>query len=415
MSKRVAILTGGGDVPGLNVCLKSLVYRVIDEGFEPIGVRKGWEGLVNYNYQDPTTYGDHFIELTKNLVRSIDRTAGSFLHSSRINPLDPSPRQMPEFLRKPDVEHYDLTDHIIDVVERLGFKALIVVGDDDMLHYAAHLNQKGVPIIGVPKTIHNNIYGTDYTIGFSTGLARSVAFIHELRALAGSREQIIVVETFRVNSGLSSLMTAFLAGADRAIIPEVPYDPEKLALLVMRDKRLNPANYAVVTVSDGSRIVSKKVLQYTPHLSPRSKSEVLQLMTEEKAKEARAEDEFILDEVLETGSSMAGSGMVVAELLQHLTHEEVFLQPLTYLLRTGSPDGQDLLGATNFAILAARLLKEGKFGRMTAYQQRYNLTDVDLNIVTTGVHGVDLDSMYDVDEYKPKVNLIWAAQEDRLT
>lgn len=411
MSKRVAILTGGGDVPGLNVCLKSLVYRVIDEGFEPIGVRKGWEGLINYNYHDPTTYGDHFIELTKNLVRPIDRAPGSFLHSSRINPLDPPHRQVPEFLRKSKAKSYDLTDHIIDVVERLGFKALIVVGDDDMLHYAAHLSQKGVPVIGIPKTIHNNIYGTDYTIGFSTGLARSVAFIHELRALAGSREQIIVVETFRVNSGLSALMTAFLAGADRAIIPEVPYDPEKLALLVMRDKRLTPANYAVVIVSDGSRIVPEKVLQYTPHLSPRSKSEVLQLMTEEKAKEARTKEEFILDEVLETGSSMAGSGMVVAELLQHLTHEEVFLQPLTYLLRTGSPDGQDLLGATNFAILAARLLKEGKFGRMTAYQQRYNLTDVDLKVVTQGVHGVDIDSMYDVDEYKPKVNLIWAAQE----
>ena len=134
-------------------------------------------------------------------------------------------------------------------------------------------------------------------------------------------------------------------------------------------------------------------------------------MTEQKAEEAKAEDEFVLDEVLETGSSLAGSGMVAAELLNQLTDEEVFLQPLTYLLRTGPPDGQDLLGATNFAILAVRLLKEGKFGRMTAYQQRYNLTDIDLSVVTKGVHRVDVDEMYDVAEYKPKVNLIWAAQE----
>lgn len=411
MSKRVAILTGGGDVPGLNVCLKSLVYRVIDEGFEPIGVRKGWEGLVNYNYQDPTTYGDHFLELTKNMVRPIDRAPGSFLHSSRINPLDPPPKLVPKFLRQPETAKPDLTRHIIDVVERLEFKALIVVGDDDMLLYAAHLSRQGVPIIAIPKTIHNNIYGTDYTIGFSTGLARSVAFIHELRALAGSREQVVVVETFGVDSGLSSLMTAFLAGVDRAIIPEVPYNPEKLARLLSRDKQLNPNNYAVVTVSDGSRIEPDKVLEYTPHLSPRSKSEVLQLMTEDKAKAAKAQDDFTLDDVVETGSSLAGSGMVVAELLQHLTGDEVFLQPLTYLLRTGPPDGQDLLGATNFAILAARLLKAGKFGRMTAYQQRYNLTDVDLNIVTEGVNRVDIEKMYDVDQYRPRVDLIWAAQE----
>jgi 6-phosphofructokinase 1 len=278
-----------------------------------------------------------------------------------------------------------------------------------MLKYAAHLSRQGVPIIGIPKTIHNNIYGTDYTIGFSTGLARSVAFIHELRALAGSREQIIVIETFRINSGLSTLMAGFLAGVDRVIIPEVPYDPERLASLAQRDKALNPNNYAVVLVCDGSRMAPDKLLKYTPHLSPRSKSEALQLLTEEEASEA--DDEFTLNEVVETGSSLAGSGMVVAELLAHLLKEEVFLQTLTYLLRTGPPDGQDLLGATNFAILAARLLSEGKFGRMTAYQQRYNLTHVDLNMVTQGVNGVRVDEMYDTHNYKPKVNLIWAAQE----
>lgn len=413
IGKRVAILTGGGEVPGLNLCVKSLVYRVIDEGFEPIGVRKGWEGLVNYNYHDPTTYGQNFIELSKNMVRAIDRSPGSFLHASRINPREVPGRLVPKFLRQAGAAQQDLTGHIIEVVRRLGFKALIIIGDDDMLLYAAHLSQRGVPIIAIPKTVHNNIYGTDYTIGFSTGLARGVAFIHELRALAGSREQIIVVETFGVESGLSSLMTAFLAGVDRAIIPEVPYDPAKLAQFALYDRNLNPNNYAVITVSDGSQIIPEKLLEYTPHLSPRSKSHVLRQMTEAEAKAAKAggEAEFVLDEVLETGSSLTGSGMVAAELLQHLTGEEVFMQPLTYLLRTGFPDGQDMLGATNFAILAARLLKEGKFGRMTAYQQRYNLTDVDLNIVTHGVNRVNVEEMYDLDKYKPKVNLIWAAQE----
>jgi len=411
MSKRVGILVGGGDVPGLNMCLKSLVYRVIDIGFEPIGVRKGWEGLINYNPHDPTTYGEHFTELSKNIVRPIDRTPGSFLHASRLDPRETPTKLVPEFLRETDAKTQDMTRHIEDVVERLDFEALIVLGDDDMLNYAAYLNKEGVPIIAIPKTVHNNINGTDYTVGFSAGLARAVSFIHELRALAGSREQIIVVETFGAGSGLSSLMVAFLAGVDRAIIPEVPYDPEKLARLVLRDKTVTPGNYAVVTVSDGAEITPDKVLEYTPFLSPRSKSVVLRQMTEDMAKELHQEDDFSLDEVVETGSSLAGSGMVAAELLRNLTGEEVFMQSLTYLLRTGHPDGQDLLGATNFAILAARLLRDGKFGRMTAYQQRYNLTDVDLNIVTAGPSKVDVDLMYNVDEYRPKVDLIWAAQE----
>ena len=374
--KRVAILTGGGDVPGLNLCLKNLVYQVIDEGFEPIGTRKGWEGFIHYDYNDPTTYAQHFIALEKGLVRAIDRAPGSFLHSSRMDPRQTPVGLIPEFLREPEADSQDMTEHIKDVVRRLEFKALIVIGDDDMLVYAAHLHSQGVPIIAIPKTIHNNIPGTDYTIGFSTGLARGVSFIHELRALAGSREQIIVVETFGVNSGYSSLLTAFLAGVDRALVPEVPYDPERLAYLVSADKRQNPSNYAVVTVSDGSKILPEKVAQYSEHLTV-----------------------------------PANSGLIAAEVLQHLTGEEVFLQPLSYLLRTGFPDGQDLLGATNFAIMATRLLKQEKYGRMTAYQERYNLTDVDLNVVVTESVQSRVDKIYDEEQYRPKVDLIWATHK----
>ncbi|MEJ2561013.1 MAG: hypothetical protein P8186_33300, partial [Anaerolineae bacterium] len=179
------------------------------------------------------------------------------------------------------------------------------------------------------------------------------------------------------------------------------------AHLTLLDKRQNPNNYAIVVVSGSSRIVEDKIAEYTPHLSLRSKSAVLQVMTAEKAEDLQ--EEFSLDEITETGTSKAGSGMVAAELLQYLTGEEVFLQPLTYLLRTGAPDGQDLLGATNFAMRAARLVQEGKFGRMTAFQQQYTWTDVDLNVVTQGVKTVDVDEWYDVDNYRPKVTLIWSA------
>ena len=256
MSKRVAILTGGGEVPGLNMCLKSLVYRLIDQGYEPIGVRKGWEGLIRYDPSNPTTYGGNFIEVTKNMVRPIDRAPGSFLHSSLLDPRQTPSAIITESLRRPGETVQDLTDHIVQVVHHLDYEALFVIGDDDMLQVAAQLSARGVPIIAIPKTIHNNIHGTDYTLGFSTGLARGVAFIHELRALAGSREQIVVVETFAARSGYSTLLMAFLGGVDRVIIPEVPYDVERLAQLAQQDQRENPANYAVVLVCDGARPVA---------------------------------------------------------------------------------------------------------------------------------------------------------------
>ncbi|MEM7344448.1 MAG: 6-phosphofructokinase [Chloroflexota bacterium] len=395
MSKKVAILTGGGEVPGLNICLKRLVTQIIDDGFEPYGVRKGWEGLINYNPEHPASFENYFVELTDTLVRPIDRSAGSFLHSSRIDPQQVSSLVVPQFLREEAQDTYDLTDHIKHVIKQLDFSALIVIGDDDMLSHAAHLSEQGIPIIAIPKTVHNNIYGTEYTIGFTTALARSVAFIHELSALAASREQIVVIETFGVDSGISSLMTAFLAGVDRAIIPEVPYDPGKLAHLLLRDKRDNPNNYAVMTISNGATMETDKVERYLPHLSPQSQATCL-----------FPEDTHYQTESVGDANSLISSGMVVAELLQHLLRQEVFLQPLTYLLRTGLPDGQDLIGATNFALLAARLLKEGDFGRMTAYQGAQDLTDIDLSLMKNHIKTVDVEKMYNIETYQPKVDLI---------
>jgi len=393
MTKRVAILTGGGEVPGMNMCLKSLVYRIVDLGFEPIGVRKGWEGLIQYNPNVPSSYSEAFIELTKNMVRPIDRTPGSFLHSSRFEPRRVPREQVPEFLRVKGAETQDLTEHIKDVIQRLGYRAIITIGDDDMLHYAAHLSQQGVPVIAIPKTIHNNIHGTDYTLGFSTGLARGVAFIHELRALAGSREQIIVVETFAAKSGYSTLLLAFLSGSDRVIIPEVPYDPEKLTQLIRQDRRETPSNYAVLTVCDGATIIPDKVDTFAPLLSASSRSSVVAANG--------------LGQTLE--SRNISSGEIAAELLRRISGEDVFLQPLTYLLRTGAPDGQDLLGAANFAITAARLLKDGEFGRMAAFRQNAMWTHVDLKLAQEGVKTVDVEAWYDQENYKPKLSVIWSA------
>ena len=380
MSKRVAILTGGGDVPGLNMCLKSLTYRLIDLGYEPIGVRKGWEGLINYNPDDPSTYSQQFIELTKSIVRAIDRTPGSILHSSRLDPRQFPAQDLPEHLRSGDGNPQDLTGHIQEVIRRLGYQALVVLGDDDMLQYAAHLSRLGVPVVAIPKTIHNNIAGTDYTLGFSTGLGRGVAFIHELRALAGSREQIVVIETFAAQSGYSTLLMALLAGSDRVVIPEVPYNPDHLAHLLSLDKKQTPANYAVLLVCDGAQPLTDFQQKYRT----------------------------VLDVV--AGTTISSSGMAAAVLLKHLTGEEIFHQELTYLLRTGAPDGQDLLGAVNFAFTTATLVDQGIFGRMAAFKQNTMWTHIDLSEAVQRVKTVDTDSWYDAQNYQPRLDLIWSSE-----
>jgi len=408
-TKRIAILTGGGDVPGLNMCLKSLVYRTIDLGFEPIGVRKGWEGFINYDYHNPSTYSEQFIELTKNMMRPIDRSPGSFLHSSRLDPRQTPRHRVPEFLLDLTKDTQDLTDHVKTVFEKLGYQAMIVIGDDDTLHYAAYLSQIGLPIIAIPKTIHNNIHGTDYTLGFSTGLARGVAFIHELRALAGSREQTVVVETFAAKSGYSTLLMAFLAGVDRVLIPEISYDPERLALLITQDKRQTPANYAVVLVCDGAQPTPEKAEKYARLIS----------LEETTISEGTMPAEIISSEKQPSGRTpltrrkLVGSGMVAARLLSYITGEEIFLQPLTYLLRTGVPDGQDLLGAMNFATGAARLVAEGHYGRMMAFVKNKMWTDIDLQIAIEGVKTVDVENSYDSETYTPKLSLIWAVENPK--
>ena len=392
MKKRVAVLTGGGDVPGLNMCLKSLIYRVIDYGYDPIGVRKGWEGLINYNPHDPSAFSQHFIELTKNRVRAIDQTAGSFLHSSRLDPRQTPTKQIPGFLAIDTKHEQDLTEHIIANIEHLGLDGLIILGDDDTLQYAAYLHKKGLPIITIPKTIHNNIPGTDYTLGFSTGLARGVDFIHQLRALASSREQIVVVETFGNHSGYSALLIAYLAGVDRVLIPEVPYDPQILAYLTAQDKQMTPSNYAIVMVTNGSRVAPEKLAVAREFLSSYNYDEVL--YGEETHQEA--------------SDWLHSSGLIAAELLQNLTGEEVFFQQLSYLMRTGAPDGQDLLGAINFGLTAAQLLHEGNFGRMTAFQRQHTWTHINLNEAVRGQRTVDVDVWYDARNYKPTDGLIWS-------
>lgn len=376
---RIGILTGGGDVPGLNPCMKAVVNRAVDEGHEVIGIRRGWGGLLWLNRDDPETVAKYTVNLDKQAVRTIDRTGGTFLHSSRTHPGKVRAKDVPMFLMDPahpeaeaeDSRLRDFTPHVLRNLEFLGIDRLIPIGGDDTLSYGERLHSEGFPVIAIPKTMDNDVYGTDYCIGFSTAVTRSVQFIHQLRTSTGSHERIAVVELFGRNSGETSLISSYLAGVDRAIISEVPFDPEKLAALVMRDKRANPSNYAMVTISEGAHMAGGAVVEFG----------------ETDAYGHR---------------KLGGIGQITGEALQQITGEHIINQRLAYLMRSGAPDAVDLMVATNYAHLAMDLITGGESGRLVAIQNGI-YTHIPISTVTSGLKRVDVEQLYDVDEYLPKV------------
>ena len=370
---RIGILTGGGDVPGLNAAIKAVVNRVGHEGHEVVGLRRGWAALLHHVPGDPESVRTWTRPLDPATVRPIDRTGGTMLHTSRTNPGRVKLSELPAQLADRAVGDgpFDFTDHALRVIESLGIDCLIPIGGDDTLSYALRLHEEGVPVIAIPKTMDNDVHGTDYCIGFSTAVTRGVEFIHRLRTSTGSHERIAVVELFGRYSGETSLITAYLAGVDRAIISEVPFDIDRLAEQLMRDKRGNPSNYSMMTISEGATISGGDLL----------------VSGEADAYGHR---------------KLGGIGAVTAELLKERTGEEMIMQQLGYLMRSGSPDSLDLMVATNYAVMAADLAIEGASGRMVALRSG-TYTTVPISATNEGVKRVDTDELYDLDEYRPKV------------
>jgi len=375
----IAILTGGGDVPGLNACIKTLVYRGKSEGLRVLGIRRGWKGLLDYNPDDPTTAPHCYSELQPLEVRTIDRYGGTYLHTSRTNPSATRKKDAPDFLKDQfhtDDDVIDITDHVIKNLQVLEVDAVIPIGGDDTLSFAERLHREGFPVIAIPKTMDNDVFGTDYCIGFSTAVTRGVDFIHALRTCAGSHERIAVIELFGRYCGETSLVSAYLAGVDRAIISEVPFDPEKLAELVLKDKKSNPKNYAMVTISEGARMIGGDML----------------VSGESDAYGHR---------------KLGGIGEKTGELLKELTGEDVLNQRLSYLMRSGPPDSLDLMVAVNFANMAIDLFLRETYGRLVALS-RGIYTDIPISTITTGQKRVDVRELYDVEEYRPKVRHVGA-------
>ncbi|HEU4355509.1 MAG TPA: 6-phosphofructokinase, partial [Actinomycetota bacterium] len=339
---------------------------------EVVGIRRGWAGLLRYDLDGPADQ-PHVAPLSPAAVRTIDRTGGTVLHTSRTNPGAVRTGEVPEFLAGGTTgdEPHDLTAHVLQVVERLGIDTLVPIGGDDTLSYALRLHDEGVPVIAIPKTMDNDVHGTDYCIGFSTAVTRGVHFIHDLRTSAGSHERLAVVELFGRYSGETSLVTAYLSGVDRAVISEVPFDPDRLGELLVADKRSNPSRYAMVTVSEGAKPVSGELL----------------LSGEADAYGHR---------------KLGGIGQLLSEALRERTGENVIYQPLAYLMRSGSPDSLDLMVATNYAVMAADLATERDTGRMVSLRNG-SYTTVPISATREGVKRVDVDELYDAAEYRPKV------------
>jgi 6-phosphofructokinase 1 len=374
---RIGILTGGGDVPGLNPCIKAVVTRAEERGWELVGIRRGWAGLLHYDPDNDAASRERLIEpLTRASVRTIDRYGGTHLHTSRTNPQNVRTAEVPDFLRSSfsaaeGASRVDCTPHVLRVLDHLGIDTLIPIGGDDTLSFAARLHAEGCRVVAIPKTMDNDVFGTDYCIGFSTAVTRSVDFIHALRTPTGSHERIAIVELFGRNSGETALISANLADVDRVLISEVPFDVERLARLVMEDRRQNPSNYAIVAVSEGASMIGGQTVEYGQ------------------------EDAY-------GHRKLGGIGMIVGEALKTLTGVDIVNQQLAYLMRAGAPDSLDRMVATSFGSLAVQEIEQGHAGRMVALQDGV-YTTVPVDTPTQGTKRVDVDELYDSERYRPKI------------
>lgn len=372
--KRIGILTGGGDVPGLNSVIKSVVYRGWEMNAETVGIRRGFEGLTHVDLDDPLSTSKYIIPLTRENTRTIDRSGGTVLHSTRVGPS--KVRHLPPHLKDvtfPATEGkggitFDLTKHVLENLERLGIDALIAIGGDGTLKSAAQLSREGVTVMGIPKTMDNDVRSTEYCIGFSTAISRATAAIERQRTTIGSHERVGIFRIFGRDSGFTALYTAH-ATSNRCVIPEYKVDLHKLIDLLLQEKRDNPSNYVLVILSEGATWEGYEVQEYgkPDHLGRRKKASVAQVLSD--------------------------------EIVRHTT-EETIVSDLTYDLRSGDPDFTDKLVGSTFGTMALDAVFKGEKGLMSAIVNGCYAM-VPLPAPELGARRVDVDAMYNKDRYRP--------------
>lgn len=374
----IGILTGGGDVPGLNPAIRAVTIRALREGYKVIGIRKGWGGLVSMIRDKDHDNSEYFVHLTEEIVNRAGRTGGTFLHSSRTRPSHVPKNSVPEHLKSTyNADLNDLTPEVLKNLEWLGVDHIIPIGGDDTLSYGVHLFQRGVKVIAIPKTMDNDVPGTDYCIGFSTCVSRTISLVNTLRTSAGSHERFLVVEVFGRYAGFTAMLPTMAGAANRCVIPEWKFNIERLTELLVSDRINNPSKYSIVLVSEGASFEG-----------------------EEMVYESAEKDMF-------GHAKLGGIGDMVASRLKDLSPKfnkgkkiECINQRLGYLVRGGDPDAVDSIVPMAYGNLALDLIMQGIHGRLVVLKNgRYD--NLPIEVITSTKKVVNVDKFYNTDRLRP--------------
>ena len=374
----IAILTGGGDVPGLNPAIRALTIRALREGYQVVGIRRGWAGLVDVIRDKKADNSRNFQFLTEEIVNRAGRTGGTFLHTSRTNPSRMKKTDVPEHLQdKYADERNDLTEEVLKNLQFLGVDTIVPIGGDDTLSYAVRMFQEGVKVVAIPKTMDNDVPGTDYCIGFSTCVTRTIALTNNLRTIAGSHERFMVLEVFGRYAGFTAMIPTMAGAANRCVIPEYKFNIEHLTELMSKDRRDNPSNYSILLVSEGAMFEGGEMVY----------------------------------EKMETDAyghaKLGGIGDLVSAAMKELSPKfnrgqtvNVVNQKLGYMVRGGDPDAIDSIVPMAFGNLALDLILKGIHGRLVVLKNgRYD--NMPLEVITSKKKLVDVEKFYETDRYRP--------------
>ena len=375
----IGILTGGGDVPGLNPAIRAVTIRALREGYKVIGIRRGWGGLVDTIREKDADNSNNFQVLTEEVVHRAGRTGGTFLHSSRTNPAKVKKTSVPEYLQdKYPEERNDLTQEVLKNLDFLGIDYMIPIGGDDTLSYGVRLYQEGFKVIAIPKTMDNDVPGTDYCIGFSTCVTRTISLTNSLRTIAGSHERFLVLEVFGRYAGFTAMLPTMAGAAHRCVIPEYKFNIEHLTELLVNDRNLNPSHYSVLLISEGAMY------------------EGGEMVFEDRSTDAYGH------------AKLGGIGDLVSAQIREISPKynkgkpvDVINQKLGYMVRGGDPDAIDSIVPMAFGNLALDLVLGGIHGRLVVLKNgRYD--NMPLDVITATKKVVDVNRFYDTDRYRPK-------------
>jgi 6-phosphofructokinase 1 len=374
----IAILTGGGDVPGLNPAIRAITIRALREDYQVVGIRRGWAGLVDYSRDADADNSENVVPLSEAIVNRAGRTGGTFLHTSRTRPSHLPLERVPKHLSGYDQKTNDVTKDVLINLEHIGVDVLVPIGGDDTLSYAKRLHDEGVNVVAIPKTMDNDVYGTDYCIGFSTCVTRTIELTHRLRTSAGSHERFLVIEVFGRYAGFTALLPAMAGAADRCVIPEYPVDVEQLTELMVYDHNRNPSRYSVVLVSEGAHLTAHEGMSY----------------------EGEETDMF-------GHRKLGGIGDKVGEALKEYSPKynngrriDVVNQRLGYLVRSGDPDALDSIVPMAFGNLALDLILRKEYGKLVSIHRGF-YDSVPIKSVSENKKVVDVSKYYNTDRLRP--------------